>query len=74
VKKRYGIAFVLLGVSGIIVALLYLFNAPELVSRYITACLSILVMAYGIYLFVRLNLDFASKHAHPEKHSNKTNN
>jgi hypothetical protein len=71
-NKRYGIAFVLLGVSGVIVALLHLFNAPELVSRYTTACLSMLVMAYGVYLFVRLNLDFASKHAHPEKHGNKT--
>ena len=73
-NKRFGIALVSLGTSGMIVALLHLFNAPELAIRYVTMCLSLLVMAYGVYLFVVLKLDSARKHAHPEKHSNKTNN
>lgn len=73
-NKRYGIAFVLLGVSGIIVALLHLLNAPEMATHYVTACLSILVVAYGVYLFaVLLKLDFARKHTHSKKHNNNTN-
>jgi len=71
---RCGIAFVLLGISGMVVALLHLFNAPEQIARLITACLSVLVMVYGIYLAVWLKFYSVSKHASPKKYSDKTNN
>ena len=73
-NKRCGIALVLLGISGAVVALLRLFATPEQPARLIIACLSVLVMAYGIYLVVWLKFYSVGKYAHPKKDSNKTNN
>jgi hypothetical protein len=74
VNKRCGIALILLSISGVAVALLHLFNAPESLTRYATGGLSALVMLYGIYLAVWLKFYSVGKHAHPEEHSKETNN
>jgi formate-dependent nitrite reductase membrane component NrfD len=73
-NKRCGIALVLLGISGMIVALLHLFNTPEQTARFITACLSVLVMVYGIYLAVWLKFYSVSKHACTKKDGDNTEN
>jgi hypothetical protein len=73
-NKRCGIALVLLGISGMIVALLHLFNTPEQTVRFITACLSMLVLVYGIYLAVWLKFYSGSKHACTKKDGDNTEN
>jgi len=72
-NKRYGIAFVLLGILGAVVALSHLFNIPEQTARLITACLSVLVAVYGIYLAVWLKFYSVGKHTHAESRSDNTN-
>ena len=73
-NKRLGIAIVLLGTSGMAVALLYLCNVSELVIRYAIGCLSLIVMAYGGYFMWWLKLDSVRKHTHAEEYSNEANN
>jgi hypothetical protein len=73
-NRKCGIALVLLGISGMIVALLHLFNAPEQITRLITACLSVLVMVYGIYLAVWLKFYSVGKHAHTKSEGNNAKN
>jgi len=73
-NKRYGIAFMLLGVSGLVVALLHLFNVAEQTARFVTACLSVLVMVYGIHLAVWLKFYSVGKHTPTKTDSNNTNN
>jgi uncharacterized membrane protein HdeD (DUF308 family) len=73
-NKRYGIAFVLLGILGAVVALVHLFNTPEPKASFITACLSVLVMVYGIYLLVWLKFYSVGKHTHTKSDGDNTNN
>jgi len=72
-NKRYGIAFLLLGVLGAAVALSHLFHVPEQTTALIIACLSVLVTGYGIYLAVWLKFYSVGKHAHTESRSDNTN-
>jgi hypothetical protein len=72
-NKRYGIAFVLLGILGVVVALSHLFHVPEQVAILIIACLSVLVAGYGIYLAVWLKFYSVGKHAHTESRNDNTN-
>lgn len=71
-NKRYGIALVLLGILGAVVALSHLFNIPDQTARLIIACFSVLVAVYGIYLFVWLKFYSVRKHPHTESRSNNT--
>jgi multisubunit Na+/H+ antiporter MnhG subunit len=73
-NKRCGIALVLLGISGVIVALLHLFNVPEQTTRLITACLSVLVMVYGICLAVWLKFYSVGEHTHTKGDGDNTKN
>ena len=73
-NRKCGIALVLLGISGMIVALLHLFNAPEQITRLITACLSVLVMVYGIYLALWLKFYSVGEHARTKSDGDDTNN
>jgi multisubunit Na+/H+ antiporter MnhG subunit len=73
-NKRCGIALVLLGISGVIIALLHLSNMPEQTTRLITACLSVLVMAYGIYLAVWLKFYSVGEHTRTKSDNDNTNN
>jgi hypothetical protein len=73
-NRRCGIALVLLGISGMIVALLHLFNTSETITSFMTGCLSVLVMVYGIYLAVWLKFYSVSKHAHTKSGSDNTDN
>ena len=72
-NRRYGIAFVLLGVLGMAVALLHLFGAPAPTARLVIACLSVVVMVYGVYLAVKLKLNSVEKYARTKDQSNDTN-
>lgn len=72
-NRRYGLAFMLLGIAGTTVALLHLFRVDEPITSITTACLSTVVMLYGIYLIVWLKFYSVGKHAHAESRSNNTN-
>jgi len=59
-NKKLGIALALLGSSGITVALLHLLGINQTIASYITACLSLVVMIYGMWLLLEL-LKFDSR-------------
>ena len=71
-NKRYGIAIVLLGILGVVVALSHLFSIPDQTARLTIACFSVLVTVYGIYLIVWLKFYSVGKHTHTESRSNNT--
>jgi hypothetical protein len=72
-QKSFGIALILLGVSGGVVALLHLLNINPIIVRYTTIFLSLVVMGYGIWLLQKLlQLNSRRKYAHAKKHGNKT--
>jgi len=72
-NKRYGIAFILLGILGVVVALSHLFHVAEQTDILIIACLSVLVTGYGIYLAVWLKFYSVGKHAHTKSRNDNTN-
>lgn len=60
-NRSNGIVVLLLGLVGVIIALLQL--------HLVTAAISLLIMMLGVWWIVPLKLDFSRKNTHAKKHS-----